>query len=250
MLRVVNFILKKIQKGLNVMSIFAMSDTHFSQSVEKPMDIFGTRWYGWTEKIINEWKSTVKDSDTVIVYGDISWAMTMEEARADLELLNSLPGTKLIGKGNHDYWWGTVSKVEDLLDENYFNTIKIFHNNSFEVDGKILVGCRGWYNDAKTAPKNTDYKKIVAREVGRLKLSLKASEKFGDGERLSFFHFPPVFADYICREIVDVLHENGIKRAYYGHIHGEYQIPQTYEFEGIEFTCVSSDFLNFRPYLI
>ncbi len=232
------------------MALYAMSDTHFSQSVEKPMDIFGVRWHGWTEKIINEWNSTVKGNDTVVIYGDISWAMNAEEARADLELLNSLPGTKLIGKGNHDYWWGTVSKVEELLDESYLNTIKVFHNNAFEVEGRILVGCRGWYTDGRVAPKSSDYQKIVAREVGRLRLSIKDSERFGDRERLAFFHFPPVFSDYVCREIVDILHEHGIKRAYYGHIHGDYRFPKVTEFEGISFTCVSSDYLNFKPYFL
>ncbi len=232
------------------MSLFTLSDTHFSQSVEKPMDVFGARWQGWTEKIVEDWKNTVSDGDTVVVYGDISWAMTAEEAEADLELLNSLPGTKLIGKGNHDYWWGTVTKVEDMLDLCGFNTIKVFHNNSYCVDGKILCGCRGWYTDGKTAPKNSDYKKIVAREVGRLKLSIKDSEKFGEGERIAFFHFPPVFADYVCREIIDTLHEYGIKRAYYGHIHGEYRVPEVNNFEGIELRCVSSDFLNFKVHKI
>ncbi len=232
------------------MSLFAMSDTHFSQSVAKPMDIFGARWQSWTEKIVSRWNKTVSADDTVVLYGDISWAMSTAEARADMELLNSLNGTKLIGKGNHDYWWGTVSKAEDFLGENGFDSIKIFHNNSYEIDGKILCGCRGWYTDGKVAPKNSDYQKIVAREVGRLKLSLKDSAKYETGERIAFFHFPPVFSDYVCREIVDVLHEYGIKRAFYGHIHGEYNIPEATLFEEIEFRCVSSDFLNFKPYKI
>ncbi len=232
------------------MSLYTMSDTHFSQSVTKPMDVFGARWQGWTEKIVNEWNRTVGENDTVVVFGDISWAMSMEEARADLELLNSLNGTKLIGKGNHDYWWGTVSKVEAFLDENCFNSIKIFHNNSYKIDGKIICGCRGWYTDGKAAPKNSDYKKIVARESGRLKMSLKASEGLGEGERIAFFHFPPVFSDYVCRKIVDILHEYGITRSFYGHIHGEYYFPQTCELEGITFSCVSSDFLNFKPMLV
>ncbi len=232
------------------MALFAMSDTHFSQSVTKPMDIFGARWQSWTEKIITEWNKTVGKNDTVVIYGDISWAMSMEEARADLELLHSLNGTKLIGKGNHDYWWGTVSKVEEFLDENGFDSIKLFYNNSYELDGRILCGCRGWYTDGKVAPKNSDYKKIVSREAGRLKMSIKTAEKLGEGEKIAFFHFPPVFADYVCREIVDILHEYEVKRAFYGHIHGEYQMSQVNLFEGIEFSCVSSDFLNFKPFEI
>ncbi len=232
------------------MALFAMSDTHFSQSVEKPMDVFGARWNGWTKKIINNWNEIVRPDDTVVVYGDISWGMSMEEAVSDLELLDSLNGTKLIGKGNHDYWWGTVSKVEALLNEKGFHTIKTFHNNAYKINGKILCGCRGWYTDGKAAPKNSDYQKIVSREVGRLKLSIKQAQLLGDGEKIAFFHFPPVFSDYVCRELVDVLHENDITRCYYGHIHGEYRVPQITKFEGIEFCNVSSDFLDFKPYQI
>ena len=230
------------------MSIFVLSDTHLSESVSKPMDIFGFRWKNWTEKLTEGWKNTVSDEDTVIIPGDVSWGMSMEEAREDLMLIDSLPGKKIIGKGNHDYWWGTVSKIEDFFESNGILSIKVLFNNAYLVEDTVIAGCRGWYNDGKNAPDNSDYEKIVARETGRLKLSLGAARKLKtDARQLVFFHFPPVLGDFLCREIVDVLKEYQIKECFFGHIHGRYDIPPTFEFEGIKFTIVSADYLDFKP---
>ncbi len=230
------------------MSIFVLSDTHLSESVSKPMDIFGFRWKNWTEKLSEGWKNTVTENDTVIIPGDISWGMSMEEAREDLLLLDSLPGKKIIGKGNHDYWWGTVSKTEDFFERNGITSISILFNNAFLVENTVIAGCRGWYSDEKNAPDNADYEKIVKREEGRLKMSLSAAVKLSkDARRLVFFHFPPVFGDFLCREIIDVLKEYDVTECYFGHIHGKYDIPPTFEFEGISFTVVSADYLNFKP---
>ena len=260
------------------MSIFAIADTHLSESVSKPMDIFGSRWKNWTEKLKENWRKTVNENDTVIIPGDISWGMSMEEAKEDLLLLDSLPGNKIIGKGNHDFWWGTVSKTEDFFKKNGIKSIKILFNNAFLVEDTVISGCRGWYSDEKTAPENADYDKIVKREAGRLKMSLDAAKKLSvalpctESPRevsalteaptsieiqsqteapispLVFFHFPPVFNDFLCREIVDVLKEYNVKECFFGHIHGRYDFPQTVEFEGIKFTVVSADYLDFTPF--
>ena len=162
------------------MALFVIADTHLSESSEKPMSVFGSRWNGWTDKLCENWKNMVSESDTVIIPGDISWAMTLGEALLDLKLLDSLPGTKIISKGNHDYWWNTLKKNEEFYKANGITTVKHLYNNSYEVEDVILCGCRGWYYDEKNAPENADYDKIVAREAGRLERILKSAETFGN----------------------------------------------------------------------
>lgn len=228
--------------------IFAIADTHLSCGVQKPMDIFGARWKGWTDSIIKNWCETVKDGDTVVIPGDISWGMSLDEAKADLEFIDRLPGRKIICKGNHDYWWSTVTKIRSYFKENGIESIDILYNSAFEADGKVICGSRGWFVDEKTAPKDADYTKIVEREAGRLKLSIADGKRFDeDKERIAFFHFPPVFGDIVCEEIINVLKENGVSRCFYGHIHGRYDIPRTFEYDGISFTIVSADYLDFKP---
>ena len=230
------------------MSVFVIADTHLSESVSKPMDIFGYRWKNWTEKLKENWEKTVAENDTVIIPGDISWGMSIEEAKADLLLLDRLPGKKIIGKGNHDYWWGTVSKIEDFFEKNGITSIRILFNNAFLVEDVLIAGCRGWYSDEKNAPDNSDYPKIVARETGRLRLSLAAAKKLSESAVPTvFFHFPPVLNDFLCREIVDVLKEYNVKECYFGHIHGRYELPPVVEFEGISFKIISADYLDFIP---
>jgi len=230
------------------MSVYVLSDTHLSITKNKPMDIFGRRWQNHTEKLRSEWLDTVSDGDTVVVPGDISWAMTLDEAEADLKFLDSLPGTKLIGRGNHDYWWNTAKKMYSYFEQKGITTLKLLYNNAYDVGDFIVCGSRGWYNDEDTSPKDSDYKKIVAREAMRIELSINEARKL-DAEKpiVMFLHFPPVFRDYICREIVDVLHKHNITRCYFGHIHALYDIQPTFNFEGIDFYIVSADYLNFRP---
>lgn len=232
------------------MALYVIADTHLSGSVEKPMDIFGSRWHGWTEKIRNNWTETVKEGDTVVIAGDISWAMTLEEAKEDFLFLDSLPGRKLISRGNHDYWWNTVSKTERFLKDNNIGTVSLLHNNSYFADGKIICGCRGWYTDEKNSPKETDYEKIILREAGRLKISLGSSAVYGTGEKIVFFHFPPVLGDFVCEEFIAILQSYGVKRCYFGHIHGRYDINESFEYKGIEFRLISADYLNFKPHRI
>jgi predicted phosphohydrolase len=238
------------------MAVFVMSDLHLStnQWTDKSMEVFGTRWHSYMVRIKNNWNRLVAPEDTVVVNGDISWAMTLEEARSDFDFLNSLTGTKIISKGNHDFWWSTVSKINSFFEQNKFDTIKILHNNAHLVEGFVICGSRGWYNDDKIAsmPQNADYQKIVSREATRLRASLsEASMLECDGhERLVFLHFPPVWGDFVCREILDVLHEFGVTRCFFGHIHGLYEIPASFIYENIKFTMTSADFLNFTPLFI
>ncbi len=237
------------------MSIFAMADLHLSLSVNKPMDIFGQRWQNYVDKIKKNWCAIVNDDDTVIIPGDISWAIDLDEAKADFEFIESLPGKKLIGKGNHDYWWSTMSKNRKFLDDNGFKTIDFLFNNAYEVEDYIICGTRGWYIDEKLQNTKTDaeYPKIVAREASRLKLSLDEALKLkGDNNKqiLVFLHFPPVYNSFICDEIVDVLLQYNIKNCYFGHIHGTYNIPKVVNYKGIDFCLISADYLNFIPMIV
>ena len=230
------------------MALYVIADTHLSEGTEKPMDIFGYRWNGWTQKLQDNWKSTVQDEDTVVIAGDISWAMTLDEAKADFAFLDSLPGKKLIGKGNHDYWWNTQKKTEQFFKENGFLTLNLLFNNAYETENAVVCGCRGWYNDEKNSPENADYEKIVAREAGRLELSFKYADKLApDKRKIVFFHFPPVFGDFVCTELLDVLHKHDVTECYYGHIHGRYDIDAVTEYEGISFRIISADYLDFKP---
>ncbi len=240
------------------MSVFAIADLHLSHTVNKPMDIFGSRWNGYTEKIEKRWRAVVSDDDTVIIPGDISWAMKIDEALEDFKFIDSLPGRKLIGKGNHDYWWSTMSKLNAFISENNIKTIDFLYNNAFIVEDYIVTGTRGWYVEEKfqNTQNDTDYSKIVAREAMRLELGLEQAIKLKSNSTdfnrsiLVFLHFPPVFGDFVCDELIQTLLKYNIKNCYYGHIHGKYNIPRTFDFRGISFTLISADFLDFIPMII
>lgn len=233
------------------MALFVLSDTHLSLSNDKPMDIFGSRWSNHAQRIEKNWRNIVSEKDTVVIAGDISWAINLEEAKEDLRFLSSLPGKKIISRGNHDYWWSTASKMRKFFNENGIENIEFLHNNSHLEQGYVICGSRGWFIDENGAPKDNDYSKIVNRECIRLEISIDEGRKLNNSaEILVFLHFPPIFRGFVCKEILETLKRNNIKRCFFGHIHGVYDIPQTFFHEGIEFCLTSADFLNFTPYLI
>ncbi|MBQ7347964.1 MAG: metallophosphoesterase [Clostridia bacterium] len=236
------------------MSLFVIADLHLSSDGSKSMEKFGARWTDYMNKLRRNWTAVVASEDTVIVPGDISWALKLEEAREDLLFLNSLPGQKLIGKGNHDFWWSTNAKMTAMMEQNHIQTIRMIYNNAYLLEDCIVCGTRGWFveeNQQHTVG-NADYARIVNREVIRLRLSLEEAVKLrnADGRALPilvFLHFPPVWNGFVCREMVDVLHEYHISTCYFGHIHGAYYAPRTTVFEEIEFVLTSADALNFTP---
>jgi len=234
------------------MSLFSIADLHLSLSANKPMDVFGSRWKDYTEKIEKNWRAVVSEEDTVIVPGDISWAMSLQEAAEDFAFLHALPGKKLIGKGNHDYWWATMTKMKAFTAEHGFTSIDFLYNNAFACEDYIVCGTRGWYVEERlqNAKENADYEKIVAREAARLELSLKEAESLRGSSVapiLVYLHFPPVFRSFVCEELLTVLHAHQIRHCYFGHIHGTYNVPRCTEYEGISMTLISADFLNFIP---
>ena len=236
------------------MSLFVIADLHLSSDKSKSMEIFGPRWTDYQNKIEKNWKAVVTDADTVIVPGDVSWALKLEESEADFRFLNSLPGKKLIGKGNHDFWWSTASKMKAVMEAEKIKTIQPLYNNAYRFDNCIVCGTRGWFveeNQQHTVG-TVDYARIVNREVIRLRLSLDEAVRLKkeDGRELPilvFLHFPPVWNGFVCREFIDVLHEYKVRSCYFGHIHGAYHMPKTSTFEGIDFILTAADALLFTP---
>ena len=236
------------------MALFVIADLHLSADGSKSMEVFGSRWKGYTEKLEKNWKRLVSDEDTVILPGDISWALRLEETLEDFRFLDSLPGQKLIGKGNHDFWWSTSSKMNRFWKAHGLETLHILYNNAYLFEDCIVCGTRGWFTEElyQNTVGEVDYSKIVNRETIRLRLGLEEAVRFrkSAGKDLPipvFLHFPPVWNGIVCREIVDILHEYGIKTCYFGHIHGAISAPRTTEFEGIRLILCSADALGFSP---
>ena len=234
------------------MAVFTIADLHLpgKEGKNKSMEIFGSRWTGCVDKLIKNWTAVVDKNDTVVIPGDVSWAMTLEDAIADFKLLDSLPGTKLIGKGNHDFWWATASKMYRFFEENKLDTLKIFYNNSYVVEGYAICGSRGWFSDEanqKTVGE-VNWLKIVERETARLKISLESvREEYAVLPKLVFLHFPPVWNSSVSDDIIALMHEHNVSRCYYGHIHGVYTSDAVFEYDGIRFEMISADYLDFCP---
>ena len=227
------------------MSVYAIGDTHLSFSVDKPMDIF-KGWDDYAQRIENNWQHLISNEDTVIINGDISWAMGLEQAEKDLEFLNKLNGIKIISKGNHDYWWNTITKMEKFCKEKGFDSIKFLHNNAYKAGEIAIAGTRGWFFDAE----KDKVDKVMASECARLQRSIDEAKKLG-GEVVVFLHYPPVSTAKVCEPIMNVLKENNIERCYYGHLHGgaiNGAINEVYD--GIKFQLISADYLNFCPLFI
>lgn len=238
------------------MSVFVIADLHLATvNSQKSMEIFGKRWKNYIEKIRNNWINVVSDEDTVIIPGDISWGLTTNDALDDLLWLDALPGQKIVMKGNHDFWWSTVSKLEAFFKEHNISSIKILNNNALEAEDYIICGSRGWFTDRsmQNTEEHVDYAKIVNRETIRLKMSLDAATKLrGDTQKeiIAFLHFPPLWGDLACEPILALLDEYKIKRCYFGHIHGSYAYPDVLEYKNIKFYMISADFLDFLPRIV
>ncbi|MGN1125987.1 MAG: metallophosphoesterase [Ruminococcus sp.] len=228
------------------MSLFCIADLHLSLGNDKPMDIF-TGWQDYTNRILNNWNSIVKDEDTVVVAGDISWAMKLEDCFNDFDFINNkLKGNKILLKGNHDYWWGTKRKIDRYLSENGFDKIKILFNNSYTVGNFNICGTRGWNLEIDSE----EDEKILNRELGRLKLSLDSVDN--DKETIVFLHYPPIYGTQGCQEIFEILHNYNINKCYYGHLHGQKIIKYSYngDYEGIKLKLISTDSVSFTPVLV
>ena len=228
------------------MAIYAIADLHLSLNHPKPMDIFGDNWENHAEKIKGNWINTVKNEDIVLVPGDFSWETYLEDTYKDFEYLNSLPGKKILLKGNHDYWWTTLTNIRNYLKENNFNTIDILFNNSYETENYVIAGARGWDYSI------TSDRKIIEREIGRLKLSLEDARcKSFNKEIIVCMHYPPISRNYINNEfeqrIINLLKEYNVKKCLYGHLHGTAHMQAMIgNIENIHFELVSADYTDFK----
>ncbi len=239
------------------MSVFTISDLHLSTlaSTNKSMEVFGRRWENYQDRIEKNWRRLVRDCDTVVIPGDISWALSLDEALSDLKFIDSLPGRKILGKGNHDFWWSTMRKHTQFFEKNKISTISFLYNNAYEADNIIIAGTRGWYYEESTAnaPAGVDFDKLVARESGRLKMSLNEAVKLRGGterEIVVFMHFPPYWNETESEATMAILEEYGIKRVFFGHIHGNYSVPSRFEYKNIEMSLISADFTEFTPKIV
>jgi len=238
------------------MSVYVIADLHLStDNASKSMEVFGRRWQDYQNKIESNWNKLVTENDTVIVPGDISWALSLEDAISDLRFLNSLSGKKIIMKGNHDFWWSSVTKMKALFEKEGFDNLDILNNNALEVENYIITGSRGWFVDPSTQTKSTnaDFEKINNREVIRLKIGLdaaKALQEQTSKEIVAFFHFPPVWSGFKNDKILAMLEEYGVRRCYFGHIHGTYTSSGIFTSNNLSLRLISADFLDFIPLYI
>ena len=230
------------------MAIFAIADLHLSFNENKPMNIFGEKWQNHEEKIKQDWLKKVTEKDTVLLPGDFSWSMYLKDTKADFEYLDKLPGRKILLKGNHDYWWSTLNKMQKYVEENNFRNIDFLYNNSYEVEGNIIAGTRGWVQSNEQ-----EDKKMINRESIRLELSIKDGiQKFGEDKPIIIcMHYPP-YTNYNKQNLIDspfieIMRKYNVKKCIYGHLHGE-SIKEAIQgnIKGIDTTLVSADGVDFK----
>lgn len=230
------------------MAIYTIADLHLSFNEDKPMSIFGDKWENHTQKLKESWLKQVKPEDYVILPGDFSWATYLEDTKLEFEFLNNLPGYKILLKGNHDYWWATITNMRKFLKENNFEKIDFLYNNSYLIENKVIVGTRGW-----NIQDNEEDSKMINRENARLKLSIESAIQNyrDDKEIIAFFHYPPITKSTIIQnretEFVKTLKQHSIKKCYYGHLHGNsHNDAVVGEINGITYNLISADYLNFK----
>ena len=227
------------------MALWAISDLHLALNMNKPMDIFGDNWYKHEEKIERNWIDSVSDDDTVLIAGDISWSMKMEDGMVDLEWIHNLPGEKILIRGNHDYWWNSITKLNNLYDDMHF-----IQNNFFNYQDYAICGTRGW-NCPGSANFTEHDEKIYNREINRLRLSLDSAVKNGYEKIIVMMHYPPINDKSENTGFIDVFNEYKVKKVIYGHLHGP-SLNNLFEgvHSNIEYIVTSADYLDFKPKLI
>ncbi len=226
------------------MSLFVIGDLHLSFSdPSKTMSVFAG-WQDYQEKIGKNWLELIKPEDTVVLAGDISWGMSLQQALPDFKFIQELPGEKIILKGNHDYWWTTMKKMEDFLAAEGLDSMRILHNNHYRYGNYGICGTRGWVN----MPGEVQDEKVLRREVQRLETSIQSALK-EDLEPIVFMHYPPIFATNFNYDILEILYRYKIKDCYYGHIHGRsaHELCVTNTYDDVNFHLIAGDYLQFVP---
>lgn len=231
------------------MSIYAIGDLHLSFSTDKPMDVFGDGWANYVERIEYYWKQTVTDEDTVLVAGDISWGINSDSAIEDLKFVNSLPGRKIICKGNHDYWWDTMSKLNKMKKDYNLDSLDFLFNNAYDLGEAYVCGTRGWM-DPESGTADANDEKVYKRELGRLDLSLQSLKKIKttDAPVIAMFHYPTINFGGSESVFHQKITEEGVEHCIFGHLHSyscyKLKIPSELK---VNTHLVSADFLEFKP---
>ncbi len=223
--------------------LYTIGDLHLSLGTDKPMDIFGG-WTNYLERLTENWNGKITDNDTVILLGDHSWALKLEDSLNDLDYIDKkLKGRKILIKGNHDLWWSTTNKVKNFLESNGLSTIRFLFNNAYLEEGISICGTRGWISE-NGEPAD---QKVLNREAGRLEASLREGVRLG-GELVAFIHYPPVYAADENAPITELLHKYNVKRCFYAHLHGAaIKKALNGEYAGVDYRLVSADGLGFDP---
>ncbi|KEI06663.1 metallophosphoesterase [Clostridium botulinum] len=223
------------------MALYAISDLHLSLNSDKPMDVFGEHWSNHDERIKENWINKITNEDTVLIAGDISWSMKMEDGMEDLEWIHKLPGKKIISKGNHDYWWGSISKLNSLYED-----INFIQNNYFVYENYAICGTRGWNPPSDKYTQHDE--KIYNREQIRLRISLDSAKKAGYEKIIVMIHYPPVNDKFEETELIKIFKEYNVQKVIYGHLHGT-SLKNVFEgnHDGVEYIMTACDYINFDP---
>lgn len=227
------------------MALYAISDLHLPLGVDKPMDIFGTAWENYVERLYENWQSIIKDDDIVVLPGDFSWATYLEQSKFDFQYLHSLNGQKILLKGNHDYWWSTMNKLQSFVAQEGYEDIRFLHNNAYFYEDIALCGTRGWQFPVGDAVTEED-RKIYAREVQRLEMSFQAA---GNAEEIiAFLHYPPISKNITETKMTEIMKKYGVRKCVYGHLHAAaHKNAVEGIINGIEYILVSCDYQKFMP---
>lgn len=231
------------------MRVFAISDLHLSFAADKPMDLFGEAWRDHVERLSAAWRETVREDDLVLIPGDISWSIRLQDAAADLAFVGGLPGQKLLLRGNHDYWWSSLVQVRRALPP----SVRALQNDALTVGAFAIGGTRGWtlpaQADAQAGARESDDARLYRRELLRLSLSLSKLE--AGKRRIAMLHYPPLDSQHRDTEVTALLEQAGVEVAVYGHLHGPaHRGAFNGVHNGIRYALVAADYLQFRPLLI
>ena len=225
--------------------LYTIGDLHLSLETDKPMDVFGGGWKDYVNKIKYGF-SALQPDDLCVICGDISWSMSLEKSLLDFKFIDSLPGQKIILKGNHDYWWSTATKAYRFFEENNITTIRILHNNFFSYGDIAICGTRGWFYEEDKGKEHD--KKVMDREVSRLETSLKLAHEAGYENKFCFLHYPPLYCNYLCEQEIELMKKYHVTKCFYGHIHGKGRLSATEGMvDSIQYKLVSADHLGFSP---
>jgi predicted phosphohydrolase len=227
------------------MALYAIGDLHLCLGADKPMDIFGGAWVGYMDKL-RQGLHMIQPEDTTVLLGDLSWALDLNDAKADFDFINQIPGRKIILKGNHDYWWSTVAKFNKFCQENGYTDQFILNNNHYEYNGYAICGTRGWFFEEERSGAHDE--KVFKRELLRLEASLRSA---GDLPKIVFLHYPPKYKGYECPEILELLKHYDVRRCFYGHLHGaSHALAMEGIWDGVDFRLVAADKIGFQPVMV